>query len=59
LRKRHCVAAVQQQFHVFASEFFRNSAADPAAGACDEIAFHLRAGKVELRILNVQCRFQW
>ena len=41
LRERHCVASVQQQFHIFASEFFRNGAADPAAGACDEISFHL------------------
>ena len=41
LRERHCVASVQKQFHIFARKLFCNGATDPAAGACDEISFHL------------------
>ncbi len=59
LRERHRIASVQQQFHVFASELFRNGAADPAAGACDEIPFHAPVRNVERPTLNVQCRIKW
>jgi hypothetical protein len=41
LGERYRVASVQKQFHIFASELFGNGATDPAAGACDQISFHL------------------
>jgi hypothetical protein len=48
---------VQKQFHIFASELFCNGAADPAAGACDEISFHFFSGEnVQRQTPNVQRR---
>ena len=58
LRERHRVASVQKQFHIFASELSRNGAADPAAGACDQISFHALVRNVERPALNVQCRIK-